>query len=88
MFCVALVAAFITVDAVGANAMWEYGLSGGMSAVTLLLLALLKNAESQTEHAIQTKLDAIGRVLLEHPDLGSGSARHDLEMAILHDKDL
>ncbi|MER6982854.1 hypothetical protein [Streptomyces carpinensis] len=36
-----------------------------MTAVTLLLLALLKNAEMRAEHAIQRKLDALARALLE-----------------------
>ena len=87
-FCVALVVSFIAVDATGANVVWDYALTGGMSAVTLLLLALLKNAESQTEHAIQIKLDAIGRVLLEQLPIESISVREELEQALRHDEDL
>lgn len=87
-FCVALVVAFIAVDATGASVGWDYALTGGMSAVTLLLLALLKNAESQTEHAIQIKLDAIGRVLLEQLHIENPRTREELERALGHDKDL
>jgi hypothetical protein len=36
-----------------------------MSAVTLLLLALLKNAEMRAEHAVQRKLDAIAEALVD-----------------------
>jgi hypothetical protein len=40
-----------------------------MTAVTLLLPALLKNGEMRAEHAIQRKLDAIAAALLEgHKD--------------------
>jgi low affinity Fe/Cu permease len=87
-FCVALVVAFIAVDATGANVVWDYALTGGMSAVTLLLLALLKNAESQTEHAIQIKLDAIGRVLLEQLHIDDPDTRTELEKALRHEKDV
>jgi low affinity Fe/Cu permease len=38
---------------------------GAMSAVTLLLLALLKNAEMRAEHAVQRKLDAIAEALVD-----------------------
>ncbi|WP_369174092.1 low affinity iron permease family protein [Streptomyces sp. R28] len=38
---------------------------GAMTAVTLLLLALLKNAEMRAEHAIQRKLDAIAEALVD-----------------------
>jgi low affinity Fe/Cu permease len=84
--CVALVTGFIAVHASGVNIRWELALDGGMSAVTLLLLALLKNSESQTEHAIQTKLDAIGRVLLEQGEADRRRAREDLAEAIRYDK--
>lgn len=86
--CVALVVAFIAVDMAGVNVVWDYTLTGGMSAITLLLLALLKNAESQTEHAIQVKLDAIGRVLLELLPIENARVRDELERALRHDKEL
>jgi hypothetical protein len=41
-------------------------LSGGaMTAVTLLLLALLKDAEMRAEHVVRRKLDAIAEVLVD-----------------------
>ncbi|WP_420492729.1 hypothetical protein [Kitasatospora camelliae] len=53
-----------------------------MTAVTLLLLALLKNAERRAEHAIQRKLDAIAAALLEqHPGM-DGDAQRALREAI------
>ncbi len=87
-FCVALVAAFIAVHAASLGVGWELALGGAMSAVTLLLLALLKNSEAQTEHAVQTKLDAIGRVLLNLSDADRQRALNDLAEAIRHDDDV
>jgi low affinity Fe/Cu permease len=84
--CVALVAAFIAVHAAQVGIDWELALGGGLSAVTLLLLALLKNSEGQTEHAIQSKLDAIGRVLLEQGEADRRRAQEDLAEAIRYDK--
>jgi low affinity Fe/Cu permease len=53
-----------------------------MTAVTLLLLALLKNAEVRAEHAIQRKLDAIARALLEAHVDDRSRAYEDLRNAI------
>jgi hypothetical protein len=56
-----------------------------MAAVTLALVALLKNAERRAEHAVQYKLDAIARAMLESrrgtddgaiDDLGHAIGRH------------
>lgn len=85
-FCLALVSAFIAVSAGGLGVEWELAFDGGMSAVTLLLLALLKNSESQTEHAVQTKLDAIGRVLLEQSEADRRRALDELAEAIQRDE--
>ncbi|MEU0007265.1 hypothetical protein ABZ079_24040 [Streptomyces sp. NPDC006314] len=54
----------------------------GMTAVALLLLALLKNAEVRAEHAIQRKLDAIAGALLEAHTGEPGQAFEDLRNAI------
>lgn len=87
--CLALVAAFIAVHAASLGTEWELALDGSMSAVTLLLLALLKNSENQTEHAIQAKLDAIGRVLIDYDDeAGRRQARKELARAIQRDEDV
>ncbi len=52
-----------------------------MTAVTLLLLALLKNSERRAEHAIQLKLDAIAAALLETREGRPGTAVRDLREA-------
>jgi low affinity Fe/Cu permease len=58
-----------------------------MAAVTLLLLALLKNAERRAEHAVQQKLDAIAAALLEQRKGNETAAQDDLAQAIgLHDE--
>jgi low affinity Fe/Cu permease len=43
----------------------ENALVGAMAAVTLLLVALIKNSELRAERAMQLKLDAIAAALLE-----------------------
>jgi hypothetical protein len=66
----------------------ESALTGSMSALTLLLVALLKNSELRAERAMQLKLDAIAAALLDHGDreLKPG-ARSDLEEAVgLHEE--
>ena len=58
-----------------------------MAAVTLLLLALLKNAERRSEAAIQQKLDAIAAALLEQRRGNETAAQDQLGQAIgLHDE--
>ncbi len=54
-----------------------------LAAVTLALVALLKNAERRSEHAIQYKLDAIAAAMLEaRRDGDDRAAADDLEQAI------
>ena len=54
-----------------------------LAAVTLAIVALIKNAERRAEHAVQFKLDAIAAALLElHRDEGETEAVEDLEKAI------
>jgi low affinity Fe/Cu permease len=54
-----------------------------LAAVTLALVALLKNAELRSEHAIQYKLDAIAAAMLEARREGDEEdAARDLERAI------
>jgi low affinity Fe/Cu permease len=66
----------------------ESALTGTMSALTLLLVALLKNSELRAERAMQLKLDAIASALLE--DRGRGpdtETRKELEEAVrLHEE--
>ena len=54
-----------------------------LAAVTLALVALIKNAELRSEHAIQYKLDAIAAAMLEErTDGDEREAADDLEAAI------
>ncbi|MGW3495946.1 hypothetical protein [Streptomyces sp. NPDC001020] len=59
-----------------------------MTSVTLLLLALLKNAERRAEHAIQRKLDAIAAALLEQGEGEAAKAQEDLRRAIGMDEEV
>ncbi|MFJ7906655.1 low affinity iron permease family protein [Kitasatospora sp. NPDC096204] len=80
--CVLLVAAFVAVHIAGLSSSWQLFVGDMMSAVTLLLLALLKNAERRAEHAIQRKLDAIAAALLAEEEGSRGEAMRDLKHAI------
>ncbi|MCX5215248.1 low affinity iron permease family protein [Kitasatospora sp. NBC_00240] len=82
VFCVLLVAAFFAVHAAGLSAEWQILVGDTMTAVTLLLLALLKNAERRAEHALQRKLDAIAAALLEQHEGHPGEAHEELRKAI------
>ncbi len=64
-FCVALVLAWLGGYVVGAGAAYEQATGSALTATTLLLVALLKNAELRSEHAIQSKLDALATGMLE-----------------------
>ena len=68
-------------------------LGEALAAVTLALVALIKNAERRAEHAVQFKLDAIAAALLEmhrddDDDAGRGRAIEDLERAIGRDEEV
>ncbi|MFF4840532.1 hypothetical protein [Streptomyces collinus] len=79
LFCLLLVAFFAAAHAAHLLLL----LAGeSMTAVTLLLLALLKNAEVRAEHAIQRKLDAIAGALLEAHKDERGRPFEDLRNAI------
>ncbi|MFB6894044.1 low affinity iron permease family protein [Kitasatospora sp. NPDC056327] len=81
-FCVVLVALFVAVHAAGLATEWQILAGDVMTAVTLLLLAMLKNAERRAEHAVQHKLDAIARALLEQQEGEPGQAHEDLREAV------
>ncbi len=81
-FCLLLVGAFIAVHVFGLSLDWQHVAGDAMGAVTLLLLALLKNAERRAEHAVQRKLDALGTALLHQWEGEQGKARKCLEEAI------
>ncbi|WP_306191174.1 low affinity iron permease family protein [Streptomyces sp. MK5] len=82
LICLLLVGFFVTAHA--AHLDLELLLLAGesMTAVTLLLLALLKNAEMRAEHAIQRKLDALARALLEMNKDDHSPAFEDLRNSI------
>ncbi|MEU1616711.1 low affinity iron permease family protein [Streptomyces sp. NPDC005722] len=75
--CLLLVAGFLVVHALGLPLNWQLFAADLMTAVTLLLLALLKNAERRAEHAVQRKLDAIAAALLEQ-----GGSSHEARDAL------
>ena len=80
--CVVLVVAWTLSYPLGWSDPVRFFLGDLLGAVTLAVVALLKNAERRAEAAIQFKLDAIAAALLElHHDTDEGAAR-DLERAI------
>lgn len=82
VICVALVLVWVIGLAVGASNRFESAAAGLMSAVTLILVAVLKNSELRTERALQTKLDAIASALLEDRRGHRGDAEDQLEKSI------
>jgi low affinity Fe/Cu permease len=88
LVCVALVAFFAATHAVGLALTWQLLAGDLMTCVTLLLLALLKNAERRAEHAIQRKLDAIAAALLEQEGGEARKAQEDLRRAIRMDEEV
>lgn len=65
VICVAMVLAWLGGYVFGAGDAYEQALGTALTATTLLLVALLKNAELRSEAAIQTKLDALATGMLE-----------------------
>ncbi|MET9617721.1 low affinity iron permease family protein [Kitasatospora indigofera] len=82
LFCVLLVGGFFAVHAAGLSTEWQILVGDTMTAITLLLLALLKNTERRAEHALQRKLDAIAAALLEQHEGRGGEAHEELRKAI------
>ncbi|MFJ8160434.1 hypothetical protein ACIRBY_05830 [Streptomyces sp. NPDC096136] len=82
LLCLTLVAAFAAVHLARLPMEWQHLAGDAMGALSLLLLALLKNSERRAEHAIQRKLDAIAGALLEQQAGDRSRARRDLEEAI------
>ena len=81
-FCVALVLAWLGGYVIGAGASYEQATGTALTATTLLLVALLKNAELRSEHAIQSKLDALSTGMLEAIRKDGDDADPMLERAI------
>ncbi|MFI1169070.1 hypothetical protein ACH4UM_37275 [Streptomyces sp. NPDC020801] len=65
LVCLLLVGFFVAAHAAHLDVELLLLAGESMTAVTLLLLALLKNSEMRAEHAIQRKLDALAGALLE-----------------------
>ena len=80
--CAAVVSIWMIGLIVGASDRFESATAGLMSAVTLILVAVLRNSELRTERALQTKLDAIASALLEDRRGHHGDAEHQLEKSI------
>ena len=78
--CVGLVLAWMLSYWLGWSDPVRFFLGDAIGAITLLLVALLKNAELRAEAAIQDKLDAIAHALLEvrrGTDEGAADALED-----------
>ncbi|HEX6619139.1 MAG TPA: low affinity iron permease family protein [Solirubrobacteraceae bacterium] len=80
--CVAVVALWLGTHVAGLSTEWQHLSGDAMAAITLLLLALLKNSELRAEHAVQRKLDAIAAALLEQREGQTREAHDALEEAI------
>lgn len=80
--CVVIVVGWALGLALGASSRLESAAAGLMSAMTLLLVALLKNAELRSERAIQHKLDAIAGSLLTDRRGQPSDSDEELESAI------
>ena len=72
----------------GASAAYEQAAGSALTATTLLLVALLKNAELRSEHAIQSKLDALATGMLEAIRSEGGDADAMLQRAIRIDEQI
>lgn len=80
--CCALLIVWMLAYAAGWSEDVRAFLGDMLAAVTLALVALLKNAEKRAEHAVQYKLDAIAQALLEMRRGTDDGADKDLEAAI------
>jgi low affinity Fe/Cu permease len=65
LICVLMVLAWLSGYVFGASTEYEQAMGTALTATTLLLVALLKNAELRAEAAIQGKLDALATGMLE-----------------------
>lgn len=86
--CVVMVAAWVLSYTLGWSDHVRFFLGDLLGAVTLAIVALLKNSERRAEAALQFKLDAIAEALLEmHRGSDEGAAK-DLERAIGRHEDV
>ena len=80
--CALLVVAWVLSYGLGWSDPVRFFLGDLIGAITLLLVALLKNAELRAEAAVQDKLDAIALALLEVQRGTDNGAADELEKAI------
>lgn len=80
--CAGLILLWLLGYVIGVSDRLENAAIGAMSALTLILVALVKNAELRAERALQQKLDAIAISLLEDRRGHSGDAEDRLEESI------
>lgn len=86
-FCGLLVAAWASSYVLAASDTLHHVLADAMAGVTLLLVALLKNAERRAEHAIQGKLDRLAEAMLaERQDHRDDGADQLAEAVGMHDE--
>ena len=72
---------------VGLAGSGESALTAAMSAIMLLLVAVLKNSERPPERSMQLKLDAIASALLADRRAGPGvEAKIELEDSVAHEE--
>src|ERR1700721_4011327 len=74
VICLALVAAWLAGFVFGASARYEQAMGTALTAITLLLVALLKNAELRAEAPVQTKLAARATGMLDAIRKGAHTA--------------
>ncbi|MFJ4466768.1 low affinity iron permease family protein [Streptomyces sp. NPDC089424] len=82
VLCLTVVAGVVVTHLSSVALEWKVFAGECMTAVTLLLLALLKNSEQRAERAIQRKLDAIATALIESHLGDNEKAFEDLRSAI------
>ncbi|MFD7964675.1 low affinity iron permease family protein [Streptomyces zaomyceticus] len=82
VLCVLLVLGTVVLHFMHPPLSWLIFAGDVMTAVNLLLLALLKNTERRDTHAVQRKLDAIAAALLEQREGTSHTAADKLRRAI------
>jgi low affinity Fe/Cu permease len=80
--CVAMVVVWVLSYTLGWSDHLKFFLGDLLGAVTLAIVALLKNAERRAEAAVQFKLDAIAEALLEMQRGVDEGAAEDLQRAI------
>jgi low affinity Fe/Cu permease len=86
--CIVMVVAWVLSYALGWSDHLRFFLGDLLGAVTLAIVALLKNAERRAEAALQFKLDAIAAALLEMARDSDEGAAEDLERAIGRHEDV